>query len=140
MNSIFFLRSFSSRLITQFVYIFLPYKRKYHGFKFYRAFSTLDYPRTSALKLNVNIEFLKITTSEPLPLQHECDHEILEISTQEILHNVTRTRNWVLILFWTSQQQCQESRVQCGQSRVQHPESSVQHLSRSRKSSMSKKP
>ena len=45
------------------------------------------------VKLNVNIEFLKITTSEPLPLQHECDHEILEISTQEILHNVTRIRN-----------------------------------------------
>ena len=49
MNSIFFLRSFSSRLITQFVYIFLPYKRKYHGFKFYRAFSTLDYPRILTL-------------------------------------------------------------------------------------------
>ena len=52
MNSIFFLRSFSSRLITQFVYIFLPYKRKYHGFKFYRAFSTLDYPRVSLCGFN----------------------------------------------------------------------------------------
>ena len=45
MNSIFFLRHFSSRLIAQFVYIFLPYKPKYNGFEFYRVFSTLDYPR-----------------------------------------------------------------------------------------------
>ena len=44
MNSIFFLRNSSSRLITQFVCIFLPYKPKYHAFKFYRVFSTQDYP------------------------------------------------------------------------------------------------
>ena len=41
----FFLRNFFSCLITQFVYIFLPYKPEYHGFKFYHVFSTLDYPR-----------------------------------------------------------------------------------------------
>ena len=75
-----------------------------------------------------NIEFLKITTSEPILVTMRS----LEIPTQRIFNNLIK-QNQKLILFWTSPQQCPvssvyipASRAQCPEFRVQSPVSRVQ--------------
>ena len=94
----------------------------------------------SALGLLSNFLHFIHPYMNPLPLQNKCDHEILGISTQRILHNVIRIRNWVLILFWRVSNSVHSPKSNVGSrestSRVQRSTLA----SRSRKSGMPKKP
>ena len=53
----------------------------------------------------------------------------LEICTQRIFNNlIKQNQNWILILFWNSQQQCPGSRPLRPKCSIKHPDSGIQSL------------